>query len=98
MYQLNASYTYVKDYAMSCLTCGQRLYLAQLRIGILPLHVEMGRWQRTEVDKRIDKVCNSNLIENEVLLHFMFHFNKYINIILISYHISYYVAKYHIFF
>ncbi len=53
----------------------QRSYLAQLRCGILPLHIEIERWQRTQLDKRICKVRNSNSVENEE--HFIFHCNKY---------------------
>ncbi len=55
----------------------QRSYLAQLRCGILPLHIETGRWQGTQLDKRICKVFNSNSVENEE--YFIFHFNKYNN-------------------
>ncbi len=55
----------------------QRSYLAQLRCGILSLHIETGRRQGTQLDRRICKVCNSNLVENEE--HFIFHYNKYNN-------------------
>ncbi len=56
----------------------QRSYLALLRCCILPLHIESGRWQGTELEKRICKVCDSTLIETEE--HFIFHCNKYDNI------------------
>ncbi len=67
----------VEDYVMSFMRHAQRSYLAQLRCGILPLHIETGRWQGTQLDKRICKVCNSNSVENEE--HFIFHCNKYNN-------------------
>ncbi len=62
---------------MSFMSLAQRSYLAQLRCGILPLNIETGRWQGTQLDKRIYKVCNSNSVENEE--HFIFHCNKYNN-------------------
>ncbi len=52
----------------------QRSYVAQLRCGILPLHIQTGRWQGTQLEKRICKVCNSNSFENEE--HFIIHCNK----------------------
>ncbi len=50
--------TYVKlkenicteDYFKHCTSRGQRPLMAQFRIGILPLHIETGRFR----DKRID--------------------------------------------
>ncbi len=65
----------VEDYVMSFMSHAQKSYLAQLRCGILHLHIETGRWQGTQLYKRILKVCNSNSVENEV--HFIFHCNKY---------------------
>ncbi len=67
----------VEDYVMSFMSHAQRSCLAQLKCGILPLHIETGRWQGTQLDKRICKVCSSNSVENEE--HFIFHCNKYNN-------------------
>ncbi len=67
----------VEDYVMSFLSHAQRSYLAQSICGILPVHIETGKWQGTQLDKRISKVCNSNSFENEE--HFIFHCNKYNN-------------------
>ncbi len=61
----------VEDYVMSFMSCAHRSCLAQLRCGILPVHIETGKWQGTELDKIICLVCNSNLIEHEE--HFIFH-------------------------
>ncbi len=55
----------------------KRSYLAQLRCGILLLHIETGRWQGTELDRIICKVCNINLVENKE--NFIFHCDKYNN-------------------
>ena len=49
--------------------------LAQLRIGILPLHVETGRYSNTKLEDRICKICNTGHIENEY--HFLFHCTYY---------------------
>ncbi len=43
----------------------QRSYLAQLRCGILPLHIETGRWYGVKEENRLCKACNNNQIENE---------------------------------
>ncbi len=74
----------VEDYVMSFMSPAQRSYLAQLRCGILPLHIQTGICQGTQLDKRTCKVCNSNSVESEE--HFIFHCNKYDNTRLIFYH------------
>ncbi len=53
----------------------QRSYLAQLRYGILPLHIETGRWYGVKEEDRLCKACYNNQIENEY--HFIFHCNAY---------------------
>ncbi len=40
---------------MSLMSRQQRSYLAQLRCGILPLHIEMGRWYGVKAGDRICK-------------------------------------------
>ncbi len=60
---------------MSFMSCQQRSYLAQLRCGILPLHIETGRWYGVQEENRLWKACNNNQIENEY--HFIFHCNAY---------------------
>ena len=42
-----------------------RSVLAQLRSGILPLEIECGRWKGLEVNERICRVCNQNVVEDE---------------------------------
>ncbi len=46
-----------------------------LRSGILPLHIETGRFSNTKLDDRICNICNSGDIENEY--HFVFHCTYY---------------------
>ena len=47
----------------------QRSLLAKFRGGVLPLHVETGRWQNTPWENRICRVCNQNCVEDE--FHFL---------------------------
>ena len=46
----------------------QRSIFAQLRVGILPLEIEVGRYYRIKVENRICKLCKED-IEDEI--HFM---------------------------
>ena len=43
----------------------KRSLLAQFRLGILPLHIETGRYTNTPIDQRICKICDLGEIENE---------------------------------
>ncbi len=43
--------------------------MATFRIGILPLHIETGRFRDYKTDDRACFICNSGEVENEV--HFM---------------------------
>jgi len=45
------------------------------RSGILPLHVETGRFRNTSLENRLCTLCNSNQVENEI--HFMFDCSLY---------------------
>ena len=49
----------------------------QLRIGILPLELETGRYKGVEVANRICKLCNENEVETEE--HFIMECTRYIN-------------------
>ena len=53
---------------------GYRSILAQLRTGILPLEIEVGRWSSTAVEERICKLCIANVVEDEN--HFIFYHVK----------------------
>ena len=53
----------------------QRSLLAQLRFGILPLHVETGRLANLTVDERICQQCENNDVEDE--MHFLFACDLY---------------------
>ncbi len=68
--------TYVKfkdnfqteEYVKFCYSRKQRSLLAQLRLGILPLHIETGRYRNKTVEERICELCR-NQVENEI--HFV---------------------------
>ena len=53
----------------------RRSYIAQIRCGILPLHIETGRWININVEERTCKVCNQDIVEDET--HFIFNCPKY---------------------
>ncbi len=57
-----------EKYVKKCLPRKQRSLLAQIRFGILPLHIEMGRFRSLNLKERTCKICNSQEIEDEFLL------------------------------
>ena len=65
----------VEKYVTFNLTQSQRSLLCQLRIGILPLRVETGRYINLKVDERICEQCDLGTVEDE--LHFLFHCKLY---------------------
>ena len=65
----------VEPYVLCFLNREKRSLVAQLRSGILPLQVEVGRWQGIPVEERICPVCNLNQVEDEC--HFLFECNNY---------------------
>ncbi len=42
-----------ENYLKYCMCCQQRSLIAQLRLGILPIHIETGRFRGTQLDDRI---------------------------------------------
>ncbi len=54
----------------------QRPLISQLRLGILPIHIETGRFARLNEEDRICQLCDSNDIENEA--HFLFYCNLHV--------------------
>ena len=46
----------------------KRSFVAQLRLGILPLNIEVGRFRGVKLEERICEICKNNSIEDE------FHF------------------------
>ena len=52
-----------------------RSMMSQLRLGILPLEIETGRWKSIEVENRLCKLCSLNRVEDEY--HFLFDCEVY---------------------
>ena len=64
-----------ENYLKLNLSCSQRSYFAQLRLGILQIGIETGRYRSIPVNERLCDVCKSSDIEDE--LHFLFKCPKY---------------------
>ncbi len=64
-----------EPYVLSFMSRQRRSYLAQLRNGILPLRLEVGRWINKAVEERLCLICNNGTVEDEE--HFVFHYNFY---------------------
>ena len=54
-----------ESYVSINLSSIERSYLAQLRLGILPIAIETGRYKSVPIDNRKCKLCNLNLVEDE---------------------------------
>ena len=59
----------VSLYCISNISRSQRSYLAQIRMGILPLNVETGRYLRKPLNERLCLLCTEREIEDEY--HFL---------------------------
>ena len=64
-----------EPYILTNLPKSKRCLLSQLRIGVLSLAIETGRYYRKAVEARVCMVCNSGIIEDE--LHFICHCHYY---------------------
>ena len=60
---------YVEDYVKVNICRMQRSLIAQLRMGILPLNIETGRYFRKPLNERLCLLCDQNQIEDEY--HFL---------------------------
>ncbi len=58
-----------EEYVKMNLIRTTRSFIAQFRIGILPLHIETGRFVGTKPDDRICFICK---MEPETEIHFIF--------------------------
>ena len=74
-YKLLKSVWGVENYLLFNLTRFERSLVAQLRLGILPLRLETGRFLDEKVEERTCKLCNSGAVEDE--MHFLFSCNTY---------------------
>ncbi len=53
-----------EDYVKHCTSRRKISLMAQFRIGILPLHIETGRFRDKRTDKRVCLICNSGDLVN----------------------------------
>ena len=58
--------SFVEEYLTCLRSRAKRSLLSQLRLGILPLEIEVGRFRGIDLKNRLCKMCNIN-IENECL-------------------------------
>ena len=54
-----------ENYAMSIINRQKRALTAQLRMGILPIKIETGRFRNMPLEERICELCRMNEIEGE---------------------------------
>lgn len=62
---------FTEPYVAFNLEKGQRSLCAQLRAGVLPLAVEVGRYKAIPEELRLCTLCNLGVVEDE--FHFVFH-------------------------
>ena len=77
-YSFIKSYIEPEPYVTEFIPKFKRSLLAQLRIGILPLNIEIGRYYRVDLDDRVCTLCNMNEIEDEI--HFLVSCSSYTDI------------------
>lgn len=65
-----------EKYVQYCDKRNERSLLAQIRLGVLPLHIETGRFESKQIEERVCKICNSGEVEDEI--HFMCVCQKYV--------------------
>ena len=65
----------VEKYVKLNMLPSERSLLPQLRMGILPLRIETGRFIKLKPEERICQLCNSKKVEDE--LHFLFDCKAY---------------------
>ncbi len=56
---------YTEQYVQYCSFRKRRSFLAQFQLGILPLHIETGRFRNMKSIEQLCFICNTNVIEDE---------------------------------
>ena len=64
-----------ETYVKLNLSATENSMMAQLRMGILPLRLETGRFCNLKINERLCQICNQGIVEDE--LHFLFQCKKY---------------------
>ena len=57
-----------------CLKRGQRSMIVKLMLGILPINVELGRYNGIERQNRVCPSCNKGAVEDEIQIVFYCEF------------------------
>ena len=58
-----------EPYVLSNISRQRRSLLAQIRVGILPIKIETGRFRSLPVEQRLGELCEMHKVENEI--HFL---------------------------
>ena len=67
----------VEDYVTANFSKQQRSIMAQFRAGVLPLEIEVGRYQNVPLGERTCKICLSGVVEDEVHFPCVYtHYNQ----------------------
>ena len=76
-YKLVSDFAADKSYLYKPLTFVQRKFLAKLRLGVLPLRIETGRYERPKKseEERKCKQCRDDVTESEI--HFLLHCSRH---------------------
>ena len=67
--QLKQTYC-TETYVLANMSRSNRSFIAQLQTGMLPLNIEVGRFQQQKVEEKICPHCKGDKVEDEV--HFIF--------------------------
>ncbi len=62
-----------EKYVTSHLSRKERSYLAQLRLGILPIKLETGRFENIKTEERLCELCDARVVEDEFLFKCTFN-------------------------
>ena len=57
------------------ISSSERSLLAQLRMGILPLRIETGRFSNLKINERLCQMCKTGEVEDEI--HFLFKCERF---------------------
>ena len=57
-------YFEVEKYIKMNLSSSERSVLAEIRLGILPLHIETGKFNNTKLEDRHCNICNQGKIDD----------------------------------
>ena len=67
----------IEPYVFKILSRRRRSLMAKLRMGILPLAIETGRWRSLPIEERVCTLCNAQEVEDEKHFMFVCSFHEY---------------------